>query len=246
MKRALIAASFGTSHKDADRTCIRPIEDALRAAHPGCEVRRAITSRRLLRRLRAQGMEVEDPAEAIARLEAEGFDEIALAALQVIPGGEYEKVCEAAGGRPVSEPLLAGDADLGWMAALLGTVAEQDGQPLVVMGHGSDHAGGEIYARLRSRLPENVFLACMEGELRLESILPQLKKLPGRSVTLTPLMLTAGAHAREYLAGDGEDSWKVILESRGFGVRLRMQGLGALPEVQARFALKTANLWQPK
>ena len=54
-------------------------------------------------------------------------------------------------------------------------------------------------------------------------------------------MLVAGDHARNDLAGDG-DSWKSTLEAMGFDVRTRLQGLGALPEVQQRFVEKVRKL----
>ena len=63
-------------------------------------------------------------------------------------------------------------------------------------------------------------------------------ELPQRHITLMPLMLVAGEHAKNNMAGEDEDSWKSILESLGFETRIRMQGLGAIKEVQQRFAEK--------
>ena len=51
-------------------------------------------------------------------------------------------------------------------------------------------------------------------------------------------MLVAGDHARNDMAGDGEDSWRSVLTARGFDVRTRLQGLGALECVQRRFVEK--------
>ena len=54
-------------------------------------------------------------------------------------------------------------------------------------------------------------------------------------------MLVAGDHAHNDLAGEEEDSWKSILEARGFRVSVRMQGLGAEEAIQQRFCQKVAE-----
>ena len=128
------------------------------------------------------------------------------------------------------------------MAGLLGKLAAEEGRPLLMMGHGTEHAADETYARLRKQLPENVYLACVEGEHSLEKQLPALERLSVKEIALMPLMLVAGDHARNDMAGDDRDSWKSILTRRGFDVRVRMQGLGALPEVQARFVEKARKI----
>ena len=238
MKKALLVVSFGTSYPEADRDCIRSVESALAAAFPERECRRAFTSRIIARKLRSQGVEIEGEAEAIQRLRSDGFEDICIVPTHIIHGGEYEKVVEAAGGLPISEPLLENEADLVWLAGLLGKIAEEEGRALLVMGHGTEHAADETYAELRAKLPEGVYLACVEGSHSLENILPQLEAMREKKLSLMPLMLVAGDHAHNDLAGDEEDSWKSILESRGFDIRVRMQGLGALEAIQQRFVKK--------
>ena len=149
----------------------------------------------------------------------------------------------AAEGLPVSKPLLCDDADLNWMASLLSEIAREEDRPLLMMGHGTEHAANERYARLRERVPQSVFLACVEGEYSLEGVLPALDRLPRRAVTLMPLMLVAGDHAKNDMAGEGA-SWKNRLQALGFDVRVRMQGLGSLPAVQARFVEKAGAIIQ--
>ena len=105
------------------------------------------------------------------------------------------------------------------------------------MGHGTEHRANAAYARLRGMLSQRVKLACVEGELGLEGVMDDLAAVPGRRLTLMPLMLVAGDHAKNDLAGDG-DSWKTRLEAAGFDISLRLQGLGALPEVQQRIVQK--------
>ena len=241
MKQAILAVSFGTTHEDAEQSCIRPVEDALRAAFPLWEVRRAWTSRMIIRRMAARGVTIEDEQAALDRLRAEGYDRIAIASTHIIPGQEYDRVCAAAGTAPVSEPLLNDEADLRWMAGLLSDIARQEGRTLLVMGHGTEHRADAVYAGLRAVLPPSVKLACVEGEYGLDGILDDLEAVPGRRLTLMPLMLVAGDHAKNDLAGDG-DSWKTRLLARGFDVSVRLQGLGALQPVQQHIVEKVGRI----
>ena len=241
MKKAMIAVSFGTTYPDAEAACIRPVEDALRAAFPGREVRRAWTSRMIARRLAQRGEHVDSEAEALARLRGEGFEDILLVPTHLIRGVEYRRVLEAAGGLPVSAPLLDTDEDLAWMAGLLDGIAGEEGRTLLVMGHGTEHQANAAYSALRGLLPDDVKLACVEGDLSLDGILYDLEAVPGKKLTLMPLMLVAGDHAKNDLAGD-EDSWKTTLLARGFDIALRLQGLGSLSEVRQRIVKKVREM----
>ena len=241
MKKAILAVSFGTTYAEAEQTCIRPVEAALAAAYPDWEVRRAYTARIVMRRLRERGVEIHSVGEALGQLRAEGFEKIVLASTHMIPGEEYESLRAAAGNLPVSEPLMNDEADLEWMARRMGEIAEEEGRNTLFMGHGTDHAADETYVRLRALLPENAFLACVEGAHRLETILPELDALKEKKLALAPLMLVAGDHAHNDLAGGDEDSWLSILTRRGFDVTVRMQGLGADEKVQARFVEKVGR-----
>lgn len=244
MRRAIIAVSFGTTHDDAAQGCILPVEEALRRAFPDWEVHRAWTARFICRKLRERGVSVENETEALARLKAEGVGRIVLASTHIIRGREYGMIQEAAGDLPVSAPLLDDADDLRWMAGLLGGIAREEGRTLLVMGHGTDHAANKTYARLRAELPDCVRLACVEGAYSLDGVMASLEAIPGKRLALMPLMLVAGDHARNDLAGDGEDSWKCRLQARGFDVSVRMQGLGALAAVQRRFAEKVGAVIQ--
>ena len=247
MKKTLIVVSFGTSHADAEQSCILPVEAALREAFPDWEVRRAWTSRRIVQKLAANGERIDNELEAIARAKASGSERIALVSTHIIRGHEYDMACDAcmsydacdAGGRlPISAPLLDTDADLAWMAGLLGDIALETGGTLLVMGHGTEHSADDTYDCLRGFLPERVKLACVEGAHSLDGMMDALEALPEKKLTLMPLMLVAGDHAKNDMAGEAEDSWKCRLEARGFEVSARMQGLGSLEAVRRRFVEK--------
>ncbi len=238
MKKAILAASVGTTLAESDQSCIRPIEDALQVTFSDRHIFRAFTSRLIRQSLSEQGMHVDSVEEAIARITSKGYEDLVIAATHIIPGTEYDRLLAAAQRHKVSAPLLADSDDLDWMADLLGAIAANEGCPLLMMGHGSDHAADETYAQLRRRLPKNVFLGCLKGEHTLEALFPTLRAARSSEIMLMPLMLTAGTHALRDLAGDGKHSWKSILEARGFRVHARLQGLGALSEVQQCYVKK--------
>ena len=79
-------------------------------------------------------------------------------------------------------------------------------------------------------------LARWKDFLGLDYVRSRLKRRQVRRVTLAPLMIVAGDHAKNDLAGDGPDSWKSILVRDGYEVEADLRGLGEVPAVQAQFA----------
>ena len=77
---------------------------------------------------------------------------------------------------------------------------------------------------------KNVFIATVEGFPELDDIIPQIEAAKLKKLYVTPLMLVAGDHATNDMAGD-DDSWKNILESKGFEVECTVKGLGEYDEV---------------
>ena len=117
MKKAILAVSFGTSYEDTLQKTIAAVEDTLRTEFPGWEVRRAFTSGMILKKLRARGINIDSVAQAMARLETEGYTHIAVQPTHIMHGEEYEKLLSALEpfrGRlqiAVGEPLLNSQAD---------------------------------------------------------------------------------------------------------------------------------------
>ena len=117
--------------------------------------------------------------------------------------------------------------------------AAADGTAFVFMGHGTEHpanatypAIGYIFHLLGRR---DVFVGTVEGWPRGEDVLEQVQKAGFRRALLAPMMLVAGDHARNDLAGDGEDSWASKLRAAGFKVETNLRGLGEVPGVRDIF-----------
>ena len=247
MKQAILAVSFGTTYPDTLEKTIAATEAALAEAYPGWPVYRAFTSGMILKKLQSRdGVEIDNVAQAMARLEREGYTQVAVQSTHVMHGEEYEKMLaqlepykltmEIAVGAPLlhaqSDYEAVADALLSWLPL------PGDGEALVLMGHGTAHFANSAYAQmehvLQSRCPR-IYIATVEGYPTLDSVAEQLQRQPEiRRLTLAPFMLVAGDHARNDMAG-GEDSWKEVLEGKGYEVACILQGLGECPAIQKLF-----------
>ena len=107
------------------------------------------------------------------------------------------------------------------------------------MGHGTEHYSNAVYPALdyylKAKGYNNVFVGTVEGFPEISNIIAQLNGRIER-IVIFPLMLVAGDHAINDMAGDDENSWKSILERMGFNVECRIKGLGEYPSVQALYS----------
>ena len=82
----------------------------------------------------------------------------------------------------------------------------------------------------------NYFVGTVEAEPSLEDLIEAVKAGEYKRVVLRPLMIVAGDHANNDMAGDEEDSWKSSFEAEGYEVECILHGLGELPAIQQLFA----------
>ena len=144
----------------------------------------------------------------------------------------------------LGKPLLAEDADIAAVAAAVAgrlSVYADGRTALCMMGHGTATGENNAYLRLQQAFLQSGYTDCytgvMKGKPGVEDILAQLKTHRAyRSVVLFPLMVTAGAHVRNEMAGSRADSWKTVMERAGYETLCLMEGLGQLPAVQEIYA----------
>ncbi len=110
-------------------------------------------------------------------------------------------------------------------------LAKKNGASLVYMGHGNHHWQSSIYVDVQKEMKRQypqvtTIVGVVEGQPDLEQIIAQLEKTKNKKVFLKPFMIVAGDHANNDMAGPEEDSWKTILESKGFEVSYKLEGLG--------------------
>ena len=110
------------------------------------------------------------------------------------------------------------------------------GQAVILVGHGTAHPGNLVYPALQGMFAlagrNDLLVGTVEGWPGPEELLPVLERQGTERVILAPLLLTAGTHVREDIAGPGPDSWKSRLEGAGLVVHPVLEGLGRMPQVQ--------------
>jgi sirohydrochlorin cobaltochelatase len=248
-KRGILLVAFGTSVPEAAAS-IDDLKRQAEAAFPGVPVRMAYSSKIIRDKTAGEGVVKRAPAQALADMAAEGFTEVAVQSLHAIPGKEFHDIiatAKAMEGLPkgirkitVGLPLLSSPKDIKAAAeAIVSTLPKpREGEAVVLMGHGTEHPANAAYAALQLalwRLDPSVFIATVEGTPGIGEIIPDLKRQGVRTVHLLPLMSVAGDHARNDMAGPGEDSWASKLKAAGFTPKAQLTGLGSSPAV--------ARLW---
>lgn len=248
-KQALLAVSFGTSHFDTLEKTIAAIEADLAAAFPERTVFRAFTSGMILRRLEKEGTHIDSVPQALERLAGEGFAHVIVQPTHILNGDEYDKLLAQAapyagrfGRLAFGRPLLTDLEDYRALAAALteDLPAPAAGNAVLLMGHGTGHYANAAYAQLEYLLRDqgrrDIVIGTVEGYPGFEEALRRLEELPGlRRVELRPLMVVAGDHAKNDLAGEESDSWKNRLAAEGYAVTCTLRGLGEYPAVRAIF-----------
>ena len=104
------------------------------------------------------------------------------------------------------------------------------------MGHGTEAESNRVYAHMQKMFDEagaeNYFVGTVEAEPSLEDVLEKVQAGSYKKVVLRPMMIVAGDHANNDMAGDEEDSWKSVFEGAGYEVECVLEGLGQLPAIQ--------------
>lgn len=251
-KEAILLVAFGTTVPEA-RKAFDQIESQVKGVFPGVEVRWAFTSSIVRKKLLEQGVKLEPPTVALARLLEDGFNSVVVASFHTIPGEEFHDLYKDVDAFRnmsdshhrrilVARPLLSSRKH---MEAAIDAMLEQTpksrkpGDAILLMGHGSENQPADaLYAALNfyaQGKDSNLYIATVAGQPTLDDVLPKLKKNGVKKVYLMPFMAVAGDHARNDMCGDEKDSWKSILTHDGFKVECVMKGTAENPEI--------VNLW---
>ena len=126
--------------------------------------------------------------------------------------------------------------------------AAADGTAFVFMGHGTSHTAKVSYSQMQAQMNalgyKNVFIGTVEGEpeeTACENVIEAVKAAGYTKVVLRPLMVVAGDHANNDMAGDDEDSWKSQFEASGEfdSVDCQIAGLGEVADIQQLYVAHT-------
>ena len=126
--------------------------------------------------------------------------------------------------------------------------AKEDGTAFVFMGHGTSHTAKISYSQMQNQMNalgyDNVFIGTVEGEpedTACEAVIEKIQEAGYKKVILRPLMVVAGDHANNDMAGDDDDSWKSQFEASGVfdSIETQIAGLGQIPVIQDLYVFHT-------
>ena len=129
--------------------------------------------------------------------------------------------------------------------------AKNDKVAYVFMGHGTAHVAKVSYSQMQTQMSElgydNVFIGTVEGkpeDTACDAVIEAAAKAGYKKIILRPLMVVAGDHANNDMAGDDEDSWKSKFSASGKfdSVQTQIKGLGSIEAIEQLYVSHTADV----
>ena len=265
-KSAILVVSFGTSVPEA-RQAIDNLVNTARKNFPDCEVRLAFTSNIIRRKIaRESGEIIPNPVQALATLNDERFSRVYVMPTHIIPGEEYDELQNVVQAfstlkgkygfktLKLGRPFLDGAYDCDGMADLLlerfKSQLQDKETAIILMGHGTpEHFANALYSQLQLALDTKAygrfFIGTVEAAPKIEDVLARLKRHPEiKKLVLSPLMIVAGDHAHNDLAGeDDPESWLNVLRAEGYSnITAYLAGLGQDDNIARKFESKIREL----
>lgn len=243
----LMVISFGTSYNDNRRLTIGAIENAMEEAFPDWSVRRGFTSQIIIDHVKSRdGVTIDNVGEALDRAVDNGVKTLVIQPTHLMDGLEYNDVvdevaqyADAFEQIAIGKPLLTSDEDFqSVMEVITAETAEYDdgNTAICFMGHGTEAQSNQVYAKMQDVLTEEGFehyyVGTVEAEPSLDDVLAKVQEGEYTRVVLMPLMIVAGDHANNDMAGDEEGSWKTTFEAAGYEVVPVVKGLGEMEGIQ--------------
>ena len=243
----LLVVSFGTSFNDNRVATIGAVEAAMEKAFPDYSVRRGFTANIIIEHIqRRDGEIIDDVEQALDRAKANGVKNLLVQPTHLMNGYEYGDLVKELEGRQgdfesikIGAPLLTSDEDFTQVAqAMVDATKDLVDEKTAVcyMGHGTEAASNGIYARMQEELKaaghENYFVGTVEAAPTAGDLVELVKEGGYEKVVLRPMMIVAGDHANNDMAGDEAGSWKSVFTAAGFEVQCEVKGLGELEAIQ--------------
>lgn len=243
----LLVVSFGTSFNDSRRLTIGAIEDKLEAAFPDYSVRRGFTSQIIIDHVKKRDDEtIDNVTEALDRAVDNGVKTLVVQPTHLMDGLEYQDLADELAQNSdafekvvIGKPLLTSDEDYDKVVTAITDATKEydDGKTAICfMGHGTEADSNEVYAKMQEKLTaagfDNYYVGTVEATPSLDDVVAAVKEGDYEKVVLRPLMVVAGDHANNDMAGDEDGSWKDTFEKEGYEVECVVEGLGQLEAIQ--------------
>lgn len=238
--RRAFTAQIIINHIEArDAECIDNMDQALERAVDNGVKELVVQPTHLM-----HGAEYDEMVEAIEKYQ-DKFEQVSIAEPLLgevgndatVINSDKEAVAEAVVAEAASE---AGFNDV--------SEAADQGTAFVLMGHGTAHVAKVTYSQMQTQMQnlgfDNVFIGTVEGEPEetyCESVIEAVKAAGYKNVVLRPLMVVAGDHANNDMAGDDDDSWKTQFEASGAfdKVDTQIAGLGRVKAIESLYVAHT-------
>ena len=236
----LLVLSFGTSFNDSRRLTIGAIENSLESAFPDYSVRRGFSANIVIDHInRRDNILIDDIDAALKRAVDNGVKNLVIQPTHLMNGIEYNEIVDKTAAYSdafekvvFGAPLLTSDEDFERVEkAIVDWTSEYDdgNTAICFMGHGTEADSNYVYEKMQKLLKDNghtnYFIGTVESSPTLDDVMNAVKSGGYKKVVLEPLMVVAGDHANNDMAGD-EDSWKTAFEDEGFEVECLLRGLG--------------------
>ena len=246
-EKELLVVSFGTSYNDSRRLTIGAIENAMEEAFPEYAVRRGFTSQIIIDHVKSRdNVAIDNVKQALDRAVENGVKTLVIQPTHLMDGLEYHELVDevaqysdAFEHLAIGKPLLTSEADFQAVEQAIteATAEYDDGKTAICfMGHGTEAASNAVYETLQDQLTqsghEHYYIGTVEAEPSLDTVLSAVQKGTYERVILVPLMIVAGDHANNDMAGEEADSWKSTFEAAGYQVECLLNGLGELESIQ--------------
>ena len=246
-KKAILIVSFGTSFDDTRIKNIDVLENEIKELYSSdYAIYSAWTSKMIIKKIKNRdNIIMPNVSEAVENMIKDGIEELIVQPTHIINGLENDFMTEDVlkykdNFKKISfgAPLLNDTEDLRSIVRVFAEeyLSSNDNLALVLMGHGSTHFSNFSYAALDYTFKEmgykNVFVGTIEAYPDVDVLLNAVNELKPSNVILAPLMLVAGDHARNDMAGDDEDSWKNVFEEAGYNVSYYIKGLGEYKKIR--------------
>ena len=243
VRRAFTAQIIINHVQARDNECIDNMQQALDRAVANGVKHLVVQPTHLM-----HGAEYDEMTEAVNSY-ADKFESVAIAEPLLGEVGSDAAVINA-DKKAVAEAVVAAAVESSDYDSL--QAAADDGTAFVLMGHGTSHTAKVSYSQMQTQMNElgcsNVFIGTVEGEpeeTSCEAVIEALQAAGYTKVILRPLMVVAGDHANNDMAGDDEDSWKSMMEAADFeSVACQIEGLGRIEAVQDLYIAHTAAALQ--
>lgn len=262
-EKELLLVSFGTSYLDTLEKTLGEIYRYMEEQFPDYVVEDAFTSQMIIDRLRKRdGIFVSHVDDAVKYAAQHNVHNLVLQPTHLMAGLEYQDLLDAVEeyrylleNVTIGKPVLSAEEDFDRMIRILTDELNGycDGKTAIcLMGHGSEAKANEVYDMLQERFCQNGYtdylVGTVEAKPALEDLVHRVEQGSYERVVLVPLMMVAGDHANNDMAGEEDDSWKSTFEAMGKEVLILMRGLGELKGIQeliadhARAAMKEIDL----